>query len=509
MFCPKCGHEMIPNGRFCTHCGADVQSMIQVPKDGSPQTDNAPPVSQTQDPPMNHTQMQDRGGIGREKEAPSVQAEAEARGSNIVPAVADKNQVYYRTEFEGIDAGKKPRFNWAAFLLGPGMCFYRKCGNLFKKYFLLSLVLYFIGLSVTTIGTVQFDFMLMTVGGVAVGVGGVLLLVNSARFGLQFNRLYHKHCKGLPPGKSAVSMKNMVIYYVVVAGLSLLISLAGTMMLRQQYAGILDPDISMDEPSETVTPGTPESEPSSSEGSDNTILPTQEDSGVFKGFTGAWKDGNGRYLLIDYIDELKQDAYVWVHTETCEFTAKLYLEETGIAYGMVFVNGASAPSYTINIDNYGECLEAGIGCYIGTESYDTSKYTPADLSEFTGGYPEIDMTQYYSDEPGVVEDVPRDSNGIPYSEYNLHFCEGSYADYNNSIIVSLTLLPNETEFSCELFWIHGKFLEQGTVSPGVPAQLSGGTTITLDLYQGTSAHVLLEGDGLLDGPYSMDLMKNT
>ena len=91
----------------------------------------------------------------------------------------------------------------------------------------------------------------------------------------------------------------------------------------------------------------------------------------------------------------------------------------------------------------------------------------------------------------------------------MHFCEGSYADYNNSIIVSLTLLPNETEFSCELFWIHGKSLEQGTVSPGVPAQLSGGTTITLDLYQGTSAHVLLEGDGLLDGPYSMDLTKTT
>lgn len=302
-------------------------------------------------------------------------------------------------------------------------------------------------------------------------------------------------------------MKNMVIYYVVVVGLSLLISLAGTVMLRQQYADIFDPDTSMDEPSETITPEMQESEPSSSEESDNTILPTQEDSGVFKGFTGAWKDGNGRYLLIDYIDELKQDAYVWVHTETCEFTAKLYLEETGIAYGMVFVNGASAPSYTINIDNYGECLEAGIGCYIGTESYDTSKYTPADLSEFTGCYPEIDMTQYYSDEPGVVEDVPRDSNGIPYSEYDLYAYEGSYS--NESIIVTLTVLPNETGYYCHLFWIHGKFLEEGAVCPGVPAQLSGGTTITLDLYQGTSAHVLLEGEDLGNGPYSMDLMKTT
>lgn len=503
MFCPKCGHEMIPNGRFCTHCGADVQSMIQVPKDGSPQTGNAPPVSQTQDPPMNHTQMQDRGGIGREKEAPSVQAEAEARGSNIVPAVADKNQVYYRTEFESIDAGKKPRFNWAAFLLGPGMCFYRKCGNLFKKYFLLSLVLYFIGLSVKTIGTVQFDFMLMTVGGVAVGVGGVLLLVNSARFGLQFNRLYHKHCKGLPPGKSSVSMKNMVIYYVVVAGLSLLISLAGTVMLRQQYAGIFDPDTSMDEPSETVTPGMQEGEPSNIEESDNTSSPVQEDDGSFKDFIGYWESDDGIVCVtVYYRDEIQQQVYAEAATPAGLFNAELTLTGTGEAHGAVVYG--SEPAYTIDLKKNSDYLDADI--YYPDHDFTYSvKLVPIAQESPTDSFNFVPVDP----SEGAVEDVPRDSNGIPYSEYNLHFCEGSYADYNNSIIVSLTLLPNETEFSCELFWIHGKSLEQGTVSPGVPAQLSGGTTITLDLYQGTSAHVLLEGDGLLDGPYSMDLTKTT
>ena len=501
MFCPKCGHEMIPNGRFCTHCGADVQSMIQVPKDGSPQTDNAPPVSQTQEPPINHLQMQDRGGIGQEKEAPSVQAEAEARGGNTVPAVADKNQVYYRTEFESIDAGKKPRFNWAAFLLGPGMCFYRKCEDLFKKYFLPCLIFYFIGFITEMVGSVRFDFKLMAIGGVIIAIGGVWMLVNSIRFGLQFNRLYHKRCQSSSPSKSAVSMRNMILYYVVVAGLSLLISLAGTMMLRQQYAGILDPDISMDEPSETITPGMQESEPSNIEESDNTSSPVQEDNGLFKDFIGYWESEDGIVCVtVFYRDEIQQQVYAEAATPAGLFNAELTLTGTGEAHGAVVYG--SEPAYTIDLKKNSGYLDADI--YYPDHDFTYSvKLVPIAQESPTDSFNFVPVDP----SEGTVEDVPRDSNGIPYSEYDLYAYEGSYS--NESIIVTLTVLPDETGYYCHLFWIHGKFLEEGAVCPGVPAQLSGGNTITLDLSQDTSIHVLLEGDDLSINPYSVDLIKTT
>lgn len=495
MFCPKCGHEIISGGRFCTHCGADVQSMIQTPKE-----DPRPGYAPTEIPKTEETQNGDTAG--REKRESPAQKEDKPKGTYTSPDIG-KNQAYYNVEFENIDAGKKTRFNWAAFLLGPGMCFYRRCEDLFRKYFLLGLILCFIGLIVETIGTVQFDFVFMAVGGVVMAIGGVWMLVNSIRFGIQFNRLYHKHCKNSPPNKSAVSMKNMVIYYVIVAGLSLLISFAGTAMLRQQYAGILDPDISTDEPSETITTEPQESEPSDVSGEDSTVPPVQEGNGLFKDFIGSWEGGEGAVsVLVYYNDKTQQQAYAEVATPAGMYTVELTLTGAGEANGAIAYGTESA--YTIDLKKNPSYLEAAIYypdhdytynvdlVPIGQESpTDSSNFVPVDPSEEAG------------------EDVPRDSNGIPYSEYSLHVCEGSYSDHNGSIIIALTLLPNETEFSCDLFWIHGKFLEQGTVSPGVPAQLSGGTTITLDLYQGTSAHVLLEGDGLLDGPYSMDLMKTT
>lgn len=529
MFCPKCGHEMIPNGRFCTHCGADVQSMVQTSKGGSSQADHAPKVTSNPEVPVRNAQESAKHSAESKKQGPAGQEEKKS-GKSSLAAIIGKNQAYYCAEFERIAAGQKPRFNWAAFLLGPGMCFYRKCENLFKKYFLLSLIFSFAGLAVETVGTGRFDLTLMAIGGGLTALGGLLMLINSIRFGLQFNRLYHQHCTNPQTSKPGVSMKNLVVYYAVVVGLSLLISFAGAAVARQQYADILDPDTSMDEPSDTASPGMQESEPAETpsekesvapevqdgkptetlagQENTNTPAPVQTDYGLFSDFSGIWGDGNDRFLFIDYVDGARQNAYACVRTELGEFTAKLELVESGKASGIVYINGASMPSYSISLSSQGDYLDAQITYLKGDFVHITTVFTPND--QYIGGYPTIDWAEYYAIAPQIVMmEEPRDSNGIPYSEYNLYVCEGSYSDYNGSILVTLTVSPNGNEFFCDLFWINGRYLEQGTVRPGVPVMLSGGTTITLDLYQGISAHVLLEGESLGGGPYSIDLMKNS
>lgn len=94
-----------------------------------------------------------------------------------------------------------------------------------------------------------------------------------------------------------------------------------------------------------------------------------------------------------------------------------------------------------------------------------------------------------------------------YGDYNLHVYEGSYSDFPESVNINLAVQPNETEFYCELFWIYGKMLEEGVVVPGIPTQLSEGTTITVDLETNGGIHVVLDGSGSDPFHYEYDLFQ--
>lgn len=182
MFCPKCGKELPPGAGFCPNCG-------------TPTGESAPQRTPTS--------SKSSSSIGRSMED-----------------VVGKNSAYYLTEFQKIEEKQKSRFNWAALLLGPAMCFYRKCGGPFPKYFLIPLVLFLGGYLFTAIGTGIFHPTLMLVGTGLSVVSGIWLLVAYICFGLKFNREYYAVCKkklGSSAGEQSlgVTLKSLILFVVV------------------------------------------------------------------------------------------------------------------------------------------------------------------------------------------------------------------------------------------------------------------------------------------------------
>ena len=120
MYCLKCGYKIPAGAAFCPNCGAKVQAAesarpAAVPSEAVPQSNAVPPAGPSV-PPV----------------APqSAQNNAQPAGDPLA-AIVGKHADYYMAEFKKIDAGQKPRFNWAALFLGEGMCFYRQSVELFR-----------------------------------------------------------------------------------------------------------------------------------------------------------------------------------------------------------------------------------------------------------------------------------------------------------------------------------------------------------------------------------------
>lgn len=481
MFCPKCGQEMLPQARFCAHCGADIQDLLQ-------QSEKTPPVSQKSGPeipnPQNASLASD-APVQEIHEAFSEETGVSPNTSDSDPlaAIIGKNQAYYISEFQKIQSGEKSRFNWATFFFGPAFCFYRKCEDLFKKYFLIPISLTFVGYIVQTIGTVRFNLMLTTIGGVISGVGGILGVISLIRLGFRFNQLYYERCSGpVSPNKFGTSIKAAAAFYIVIVLVASLIGGAGIMMIRHQFSSAIDPDPSDISDIWTMPSGSGDQNdyPTQTE----PIDPPTEIASEFDDVIGLWENenGNGDSLYIFYGDETAQQAYAEVITDEAYFVAELTRVSGEYIHG---VSPETEDSSTCEIELN----------WIGN-GFDTTIY-----------YDEY-FVDYITFVPYGQGSAADNSNDIPYSDYNLYLYEGSYYEDSGSIDLTLSVVPNGTSFACELFWNYGKLLELGTVRPGVPTLLSEGTTITIDLEPSGNINVLLEGDDLLDGSYSFYMMKN-
>lgn len=242
MFCPKCGKEIVADARFCTNCGTDIQKALECLNENGHISGISDTVKAKNSTSGRTASEDDAIKIPKTKKTAIKKSE---NGWRDLSVTIGKNQEYYLAEFQKVSNGEKTRFNWAAFFFGPGFCFYRRCGELFKKYFLVSSFLLFFGCLVEMAGIRQFDLMTMFCGTVIVAIGGILQIINMVRFAYEFNRAYYKHCQNSAvelPVCTGVSWKSAICFYAVCAlivlGISGLMILVDGMDLTQCVAWV-------------------------------------------------------------------------------------------------------------------------------------------------------------------------------------------------------------------------------------------------------------------------------
>ena len=165
MFCTNCGKQVAEDAKFCPGCGTPILRSIQEP--------------------MEKTCAE---------EAPAIADSGGHPSADSMQAVIGGNSAYYLREFEKIEQGEKAKFNWAAFFFGPFFCFYRKCGALFKKYFLLPVLLLAASGILTAVGTAAFSFAAVLLGGILSAAASLWLFISCILLGKHFNAAYATRC---------------------------------------------------------------------------------------------------------------------------------------------------------------------------------------------------------------------------------------------------------------------------------------------------------------------------
>lgn len=54
---------------------------------------------------------------------------------DVLRAMIGKNADHYLEKFKQLERGEKTKFQWSALFIGPAFVLYRKCNELFMKYF--------------------------------------------------------------------------------------------------------------------------------------------------------------------------------------------------------------------------------------------------------------------------------------------------------------------------------------------------------------------------------------
>lgn len=223
MYCSKCGYQLDDDSAFCPNCGTPCAAEIPEPVAAGGKTEQKP----AQETPL--------------PKAPSV------------PGGPVKN-AYYAAEFAKIAAGQKPKFNWAAFFLGPYHQLYHGSTQLFKKTFLP----YLITMAVLFVAGQVASFMLLSSFGMAslvltllsgalymaACVWGLVLLISNGR---KYNRKLYEQVQGRAdkiPARLKPALLLLVGYTAALLAVSVLLSAVGSKMVLHAWTEDLDPDSS-------------------------------------------------------------------------------------------------------------------------------------------------------------------------------------------------------------------------------------------------------------------------
>ena len=265
MFCLKCGYKIPAGAAFCPNCGAKVQAEeatrhsdvpsnaarpgTEAQPDTEPSGQSGQPAAQTEQGTQTEPESQPDAVPPASPSVPPaapqpVQNGAQPAGDPLAVMVG-KHADYYLAEFKKIDAGQKTRFNWAALLFGPIMCFYRRSGELFKKYFLPVYIALLVSSLVLMVGMSSLNGPVAVVSMVLALASCVWGLINAIRFGRNFNRDYYAHCKqqlAKPASerKGGTSIKNIVFFLLALTGIEIVLSIVGGLLAMLMLSATLN-----------------------------------------------------------------------------------------------------------------------------------------------------------------------------------------------------------------------------------------------------------------------------
>lgn len=447
MFCTKCGKEVPDESNFCPACGALL--FKEEKEESKPVEDAVPDV--TPSPESENVSDISEAPQAIEKdtiptplqEAPTPQVSVPVTSANsTLEDVIGKNAAYYLSEFKKAENGEKTKFNLAAFFLGIFFCFYRKCGDLFKKYFLIPVAILVIGILVTAISSSSLSLTLMAVGGILSAVGYIWLFVSYIRFGKNFNKEYYEHCKAV---FSAGDSKK----YGTSAGSAIIAVVVAVVLVS---------------------------------------IPSLFSSGISSGFGNVRLDGE--YVII--ADDTGEQIYANFNWDGPN-TLRLYSDDGSGDIVEASYKIKSADTIIDGFDTYSLLLEDGSGKnteFFTLTSLDDGTYYICFSEEVIGSDAKTAMMVPLSE--GItneLDNIPKQNSSIDYSEYNLYDYQNTYFSQNHYSI-ELLVLPNDSEFHINLYWEDSE-VESGIVTPGVPSRLDGGSTIILNLNEDGSIHVVL------------------
>lgn len=171
--CPSCGEALKVDARFCPRCGKQL------------------------------------GGDSMDGKTVTIQTKADFKlerlesidwtDSAILKTYVKKRENYYSREFKKIQSGEKSKFNWAAFLIGPILCIYRKNFSLFFRLYLAPIIVLVIGIPIF-VAYQTISILGGNVGGliwvpIAIIIGLIFSICVCVVGGYRFNHYYYLKIK--------------------------------------------------------------------------------------------------------------------------------------------------------------------------------------------------------------------------------------------------------------------------------------------------------------------------
>lgn len=489
-FCAQCGKPLVPGAKFCMHCGTEVNRKNEESFDQKLATEEAISIEEYDVMPIENDseqasvlQKEEESGIliknsqldiitdakitsdktaekteriaqNIKKEQNSMAGEAYQQQGFFaekdiikVKSIIGKNADYYLNEFRKIEAGRKAKFNWAAFLLCFAFCFYRKCGNLAKKYFMLPLILTILTPAILAAGTANLNFTLYTVASLVGTVGGIWIFVNAIRLGKNFNAKYYAHVQALLQDnnekKYGTSLKNALLSIVIYVAAIAIVSSVSTSLAASSLNKSLYADL---QSTEDVITEDMNKEQNSAAGDADLLSFAGKWYGSNLDESGAASDADllGVILNISVIDG---EGYASLKSNTNSFYP-WFCEQTYQGDDLLPITKGGDNKWKVNFDEIGESGEKIGGIYL------TLTVNP--LGEL---YAEI-TDSFYSDMSRIQ--LQRGTEWLN-GQYKYYDEENSYSEYGTGDNTPLTAL------SCEDILrdsVYGKWYDSTGTSAG-------------------------------------------